>query len=80
MTINLFWSNKSDALVYSPPERSRCFGVESDGTGNAPDGFISAARACDASLPERVTVDEPDDRQADDRPKHRLVAEKTDEV
>lgn len=41
---------------------------------------MRAARACEVSFPERVTTGEADETKADDRPKHQLVAEKTDEV
>jgi putative transposase len=44
------------------------------------DSIITAARACDVSLPERVTIDETDKVQTDELPKHQLVAQKTDEV
>ena len=41
---------------------------------------MSAARGYGVSLPERVTADDADETQSDERPKHQLVAEKTDEV
>jgi putative transposase len=44
------------------------------------DSIITAARLCDVSLPERVVASEVDESQADDRPEHQLIAEKTDEV
>jgi putative transposase len=44
------------------------------------DIVITAAHACDVSLPERVTTGGADEAQDDDCPKHQLVAEKTDEV
>jgi putative transposase len=44
------------------------------------DRIITAARACDVSLPERATSGEADDSQTDKPPQHQLVAEKTDEV
>jgi putative transposase len=44
------------------------------------DRIITAARAYDVSLPARVSIDEADDSQTDESPKHQLVAEKTDEV
>jgi putative transposase len=42
--------------------------------------IVRAARACDVSLPDRIETDEADNPQADDCPKHQLIAEKTDEV
>jgi putative transposase len=51
-----------------------------DAVQQCADRIITAARACEVSLPERVTSSEADKPQADDRPKHQLVAEKTDEV
>lgn len=44
------------------------------------EAIVKAARACDVSLPERVTIGEAGEPQADDRPRHQLIAEKTDEV
>ena len=42
--------------------------------------IVTAARAYDLSLPERVTSGEADESQTDNSPKHQLIAEKTDEV
>lgn len=44
------------------------------------DCIITAARACDVSLPEQVTINETDDSQTDKPPKHQLLAQKTNEV
>ena len=51
-----------------------------DAVQQCADAIVKAARACDVSLPERVTNGEVDDAQTDEPPKHQLVAEKTDEV
>jgi putative transposase len=51
-----------------------------DAVQQCADRIITAARGCDVSLPERVIIDEVDEAQTDERPKHQLVAEKTDEV
>lgn len=53
MTISLFWSDKSDALVDSTFEQSHCFAVESDGTGDDLDRFISAITTIAQSQCER---------------------------
>ncbi len=53
MTIILFRSDKSDSLVDSTPEQSRCFAVESDGTGSDLNGFISAITTIAQSQCER---------------------------
>lgn len=53
MTINLFRSNKSDYFVDSTPEQSRRFAVESDGTGDDLDGFISVITTIAQSQCER---------------------------
>jgi putative transposase len=44
------------------------------------DRIITTAHACDVSLPERINAGEVDEEQADERPKHQLVAETTDKV
>jgi putative transposase len=44
------------------------------------DAIVSAARTCSVSLPERVVDSKADESEADDRPEHQLIAEKTDEV
>jgi putative transposase len=44
------------------------------------DGIVTAARACDVSLPERVTIGEEIDPESDDCPERQLLAQKTDEV
>ena len=44
------------------------------------DRVITAARACEVSLPDRIGTDETNESQSDDRPEHQLIAEKTDEV
>lgn len=41
MTIRRFRSDKSDGFIDSTPEQSRCFAVESEGTSEDLDGFIS---------------------------------------
>ena len=44
------------------------------------EAIVKAARACDVSLPERVTIGEAGEPQADGRPQHQLIAETTNEV
>jgi DNA invertase Pin-like site-specific DNA recombinase len=44
------------------------------------DAIVRAARTCRVSLPERITAAAANEPQADDRPEHQLIAEKTDEV
>jgi putative transposase len=44
------------------------------------DRIITAAHACEVSLPDRIGTDKTDESQSDDRPEHQLIAEKTDEV
>jgi putative transposase len=44
------------------------------------DAIVRAARTCRVSLPERITADDADEPQTDDRPEHQLLAETTDEV
>lgn len=44
------------------------------------DAIVMAARTCGIPLPDRIGSDEPNGSDADSRPKHQLVAEKTDEV
>lgn len=57
------------------------FSVElCDAVQECADRIITAARACDVSLPDRIGTDEPDEPQPDERPKHQLIAETTDEV
>jgi putative transposase len=51
-----------------------------DAVQECAEAIVKAARACDISVPERVTINETDDPQTDEPPKHQLVAEKTDEV
>jgi hypothetical protein len=51
-----------------------------DAVRNCADSIVTAARACEVPLPDRIESDEPDEPGADDRPEHQLVAEKTDEV
>ncbi len=51
-----------------------------DAVQEAADSIVTAARACDVSLPERITSDETNEPQVDERPQHQLVAETTDEV
>jgi putative transposase len=42
--------------------------------------IVRAARACEVPLPDRISTDKVDGSDADCRPKHQLVAAKTDEV
>lgn len=51
-----------------------------DAVREGADSIVTAARACEVPLPDRITTDEPDESDANGRPKHQLVAEKTDEV
>ena len=41
---------------------------------------MRAAHACEVPLPDRIGTDRADGSDADSRPEHQLVAEKTDEV
>lgn len=51
-----------------------------DAVQECAEAIVKATRACDVSLPERVTIGEAGEAEADDHPKHQLVAAKTDEV
>ena len=51
-----------------------------DTVRNCADSIVTAARACEVPLPDRIKSDEADGSGSDDRPEHQLVAEKTDEV
>ena len=51
-----------------------------DAVQECADSIVTAARACEVSLPDRIETDRTDGTDADRRPEHRLVAEKTDEV
>ena len=51
-----------------------------DAIQDCADSIVTAARACDVPLPDRIGSNEPDESEADHPPKHQLVAEKTDEV
>ena len=51
-----------------------------DAVQKCADNIVTAARTCDVSLPERVTIGEADEPESDNLPKHQLVAKKTDEV
>ena len=51
-----------------------------DAVQEGADAIVRAARACEVSLPNRIETHEPVDSDADSRPEHQLVAEKTDEV
>ncbi len=44
------------------------------------DSILTAARACEVSLPERVVIGEADEAQPGDDPERQLLAQKTDEV
>lgn len=44
------------------------------------DAIVTAARACEVPLPDRIGSAESDESDADSRPEHQLVAKKTDEV
>jgi putative transposase len=51
-----------------------------DAVQKSADNIVTAARVCEVSLPDRITTDAAVDSDTDSRPKHQLVAEKTDEV
>jgi putative transposase len=51
-----------------------------DAVQECADAIVMAARACGVPLPDWIGTDGADGSEADDPPKHQLVAEKTDEV
>ncbi len=51
-----------------------------DAVQECADTIVRAARACEVSLPDRIETHGPADSDPDSRPKHQLVAAKTDEV
>lgn len=51
-----------------------------DAVRECADAIVRAARACEVPLPDRIDTDGADGSDADSRPEHQLVAEKTDEV
>jgi putative transposase len=55
MTIRRFRSENHNNSVISHPDRSRCFGVESGGTGDGLDGLVSAVSTIAQSWCERAT-------------------------
>jgi putative transposase len=44
------------------------------------DSIVTATHVCEVPLPARVSIDEADDSQTNESPKHQLLAETTDEV
>jgi putative transposase len=58
----------------------RCSKALRDAVRECADRIVIAACTCDVSLPDRIGTDEANEPQADDRPQHQLIAEKTDEV
>jgi putative transposase len=51
-----------------------------DAVRECADGIVTAARACDVSLPERIDTGDEDEPESDDCPERQLLAQKTDEV
>lgn len=51
-----------------------------DAVQECADRIVTAARACEVSLPDRIDTHETNESESDTRPKHQLVAEQTDEV
>jgi putative transposase len=51
-----------------------------DAVQECADSIVTAACACKVSLPDRIETDRTDDSDADRRPEHQIIAEKTDEV
>jgi putative transposase len=58
----------------------RCSEELRDAVQECADRILAAARTCDVSLPERVSMDEADEAQSGDDPERQLLAQKTDEV
>ena len=51
-----------------------------DAVQECADSIVTAARACEVSLPDRIETTRTDGSDADRRPEHQIIAEKTDEV
>jgi putative transposase len=77
---NLGFETLPDQSTFWRGWNHRCSAELRDAVRECADGIVTAACACDVSLPERIDTDEEDDPESNDCPERQLLAQKTDEV